>query len=116
MGHSSGEIAAAYSIGALNQESALKVAFYRGHVSAKAANNFPRAGAVVSVSLSEIEVRPYIDQVTAIFGREEISVGCVNSPSNVTLSGDAQQLTTMMSLLEKQHVVAKKLMVEVAYH
>ena len=92
MGHSSGEIAAAYSVGALNRESALKVAFYRGHVSAKAANSCAKPGAMISVNLSETEVRPYLDRTTALFGSEEISVGCVNSPSNVTLSGDAQQL------------------------
>ena len=116
VGHSSGEIAAAYSVGALNRESALKVAFYRGIVTAKLASSCSKAGGMVSINLSETEVRPYLDRTAALFGCEDISVGCINSPRNVTLSGDAQQLSTLMSLLEQQKVVARKLRVGVAYH
>lgn len=116
VGHSSGEIAAAYSVGALSRNSALKVAFHRGYVSAKLANTHPKAGAMVSVNLSETEIRPYLDQMTALFGCEGISVGCVNSPYNVTLSGDAHQFSTLMSLFEKENVAARRLVVDVAYH
>jgi acyl transferase domain-containing protein len=34
VGHSSGEISAAYAVGGLSKESALRVAYYRGFVSA----------------------------------------------------------------------------------
>lgn len=116
VGHSSGEIAAAYSIGALNRESALKVAFYRGYVSAKHANTCPKPGAMASVNLSEIEVRPYLDQTAALFGCEEISIGCVNSPRDLTLSDDAQHITSLLSPLEQQKVLAKRLRISVPYH
>ena len=116
VGHSSGEIAAAYSIGALNRESALKVAFYRGYVSSKHANTCPKSGAMASVNLSEIEVQPYLDQTAALFGCKEISIGCVNSPRNITLSGDARHITGLLSLLEQQKVLAKRLRINVAYH
>ncbi len=71
---------------------------------------------MVSVNLSETEIRPYLDQMTALSGCEGISIGCVNSPYNVTLSGDAHQISTVMSLFEQQKVAAKRLVVDVAYH
>lgn len=39
VGHSSGEIAAAFSIGAISQNSALKLAYYRGLLSSVVAKN-----------------------------------------------------------------------------
>ena len=116
VGHSSGEIAAAYSVGALSRESALKVAFYRGYVSATLANSGSRPGAMVSVNLSEKEVQLFLDRTVAPNACNGISVACVNSPFNVTLSGDAHQITTLISLFEQQNVFARKLAVNVAYH
>ena len=116
VGHSSGEIAAAYSVGALNRESALKVAFYRGYVSAKLASTCSKPGAMVAVNLSEAEVQPFLDRINNLSTCGEITIACINSPCSVTLSGDAHQIDILMSLLKQQKVVATKLKVNVAYH
>ena len=71
---------------------------------------------MTSVNLSKIEVEPYLDQTAALFGCEEISIGCVNSPRNLTSSGDAQHTTNLLSLLEQQRVLAKRLRISVPYH
>lgn len=117
IGHSSGEIAAAYSTGALTVEAALKLAYYRGEVSGRLASD-PSApkGAMMSVGLSEDDVRPYVKAITAQFGVSGLTVACINSPRNVTISGDADQIEALKSLLDAKKVFSRKLLVSVAYH
>ena len=116
VGHSSGEIAAAYSVGALSRESALKVAFYRGCVSARLAGTCSNPGAMAAVNLSEAEVQPFLDGTNTLSTFGGLSIACINSPWSVTVSGDAPKIDILMSLLKKQEVVATKLKVDVAYH
>ena len=116
VGHSSGEIAAAYSVGALSTRSALKVAFYRGKVSARLASTCTKPGAMVAVNLSEAEVQPFLDRTNTPSSCGEVSIACINSPYSVTISGDAHEIDMLMSLLKQQKVVATKLKVNVAYH
>ena len=71
---------------------------------------------MMSVGLSETAVNHYLDMLTLQFGKCCVVVGCVNSPANVTLSGDEVQINTLESLLEKNQVFARKLHAEVAYH
>lgn len=87
VGHSSGEITAAYCAGSLSHESALKVAFYRGALAARLANRTSSPRAMISVALSEEAVAPYLEEVMNLPGVGKISVGCVNSPTNVTITG-----------------------------
>ena len=115
-GHSSGEIAAAFCAGALCRESALKVAYYRGFLAARLIHNEQRPRGMMSVGLSEKEVRPYLARVVAQMGKDGISIGCVNSPRNLTLSGDDDCLNTLKCTLEEEQIFARKLAVKVAYH
>jgi len=79
-GHSSGEIAAAYAKGAIVRESAWEISFHRGVLS----GTIPEGkGAMLAAGLGE-EIKPYLERVT----EGKIVVACVNSPMNVTLSGD----------------------------
>ncbi|KAH8706032.1 putative polyketide synthase [Talaromyces proteolyticus] len=117
IGHSSGEIAAAYSTGALTVEAALKLAYYRGEVSGRLASDpFAPRGAMMSVSLSEDDVQPYLRAITAQFGVSGLTVACINSPRNVTISGDADQIDALKSVLDAEIVFSRKLLVRVAYH
>src|SRR5690348_6169805 len=56
MGHSSGEIAAAYAAGSLTPDEAITLAYYRGFV-AKQQN---RPGGMASVGLGRIEAEPLL--------------------------------------------------------
>ena len=60
IGHSSGEIAAAYCSGKLSRKASWKVAYYRGFVSAK---QLDAKGAMIAVGLSEADLQPYIKRV-----------------------------------------------------
>src|SRR5579871_3008873 len=85
VGHSSGEIAAAYAIGALSIESAMQVAYFRGLYSAKLKDH-GHEGAMMAAGISELEAEERITALGDKFGK--IVVACVNSPANVTISGD----------------------------
>jgi acyl transferase domain-containing protein len=60
VGHSSGEIAAAYCAGRLGREAAWKTAYFRGYVSHKKSK---AKGAMLAVGLSEAELKPYLQQI-----------------------------------------------------
>lgn len=62
VGHSSGEIAAAYCAGKLSRLAAWKTAYFRGFVCAKQSGS---KGSMMAVGLSESALRPYIENVDA---------------------------------------------------
>ena len=106
IGHSSGEIAAAYAAGYLNLKDAMIVAYYYGHVTSKKQLN----GAMAAVNLS-------VDQVNG-FLLDGCVVACENSPTSTTISGDADVVEHVMSAIKASNpdVSARKLRIDVAYH
>ncbi|KAI1171055.1 hypothetical protein F4777DRAFT_591503 [Nemania sp. FL0916] len=113
IGHSSGEIAAAYAAGALSLESAMKVAYFRGKLAAKLGNELPDAMAMLSVSMSENEANAYLREMCQ---GNDVQVACVNSPSNCTLSGRESIIDTITEHLGREGKFARKLQTGLAYH
>lgn len=116
IGHSSGEIAAAYSVGALSSLSACKVAYYRGLLATTLVRPDRSRGAMSAIPLSESQVLPYLDQVALKFGERDLHVACINSPKNVTVSGGEAHVNYLQEILEGRSIFARKLKVDVAYH
>ncbi len=115
LGHSSGEIAAAYTAGALSQFSAVKVAFYRGQLSSQLAGQV-KGLTMMAVGLSKEHVIPYLDRLHKADMVLNVAVGCVNSPKSITLTGDASQLSTLEMWLKENGIFARKLRISIAYH
>ncbi|PQE28875.1 polyketide synthase protein [Rutstroemia sp. NJR-2017a BBW] len=117
VGHSSGEIAAAYSIGAISIRYAMQVAYYRGLLATDLEDNskYP-SGAMMAVGLSHINIQPYFDAISTQYGHCALVVACINSQSSITVSGDKIQLTSLESMLRAANIFARKLQVNVAYH
>ena len=109
VGHSSGEIAAAYCMGALSSESAWKLAYERGQLSKLLQVG---SGAMMSVGLGETEVNTYLNRIV----QGKAIVACTNSPSSVTLSGDVCALDQLDKIFKTDGIFSRKLKVEVAYH
>jgi acyl transferase domain-containing protein len=114
VGHSSGEIAAAYCAGGLSRASAWSVAYYRGIVSASLVNSGCEPGAMMAVTLSESAIKPYLSQIQLHGGN--ISIGCINSPRSVTISGSERAIDELKMVLDQDNVFCRKLLVNVAYH
>lgn len=114
VGHSSGEIAAAYCAGALSREAAWKVSYLRGIFIARLSSINPeQQGSMMSVALSELELGGYL---TEIANSDKIAVGCINSPKNLTLTGDQTVMVAFKDLMERKQIFARILAVNVAYH
>jgi NADPH:quinone reductase-like Zn-dependent oxidoreductase len=112
LGHSSGEVAAAYAAGILSQESAITISYHKGFVAAWCKQAATEKGAMLAAGLGEVEVSHYLKQLQ----RGTATVACVNSPSSVTISGDAEAVAELKDLLDRQSIFNRQLKVDIAYH
>lgn len=104
VGHSSGEIAAAYAAGAITAEDAITIAYHRGQLATS------KNGAMIAVGLGADDVGPFLV--------EGADIACENSSSNVTISGDAAAVELIVEKMkaERPDVVVRRLRVRQAYH
>lgn len=117
MGHSSGEIAAAYAVGALSKESAFRVAYFRGDcVSVLQNGNESEKGGMLAVGLSEEQLEPHLRAVFQDSGANMLECGCINSPQSTTVTGSARYIDALASRLQEAKVFSRKLNVPIAYH
>ncbi|KAL4744332.1 hypothetical protein BDW72DRAFT_212821 [Aspergillus terricola var. indicus] len=107
VGHSSGEIAAAYASGALTAKEAIISAWQRG----LAAKNQTKSGAMAAIGMGW-------DAVSSFLNPPKVVIACENSPRSVTLSGDSDEVQSAISRIKEAHpdVTATLLKVEKAYH
>lgn len=112
VGHSSGEIAAAYCAGKISREGAWKASYYRGYVCSK-----PKSvkGSMIAVGLDQEKLLPYIEKIRARHDGELV-IACFNSPKNNTVSGDQVMIDALKELLDADEIFARKLRVQDAYH
>lgn len=103
-------------MGGISRESAWKIAYYRGALAARLTEPGERRGSMLSVALSLTEVQKYLPEISARFGNGRLSIGCVNSPCNLTITGDEECIDALNILMEQHHIYARKLRVTVAYH
>lgn len=112
VGHSSGEIAAAYASGFITRETAWEVAYHRGAAAASLALKAPRLkGSMLAVGLSLEDAATYIEPIS-----HSVQVACINSPRSVTLSGRAEEISHIANELRGKGVFSKLLPVGTAYH
>ncbi|KAI1170818.1 polyketide synthase [Nemania sp. FL0916] len=113
VGHSSGEIGAAYAAGLVSAKDAIRVAYFRG-VYARLASNGHHRGAMMAVGASFDEAKAFC--ASEQFAGRVLQVAAVNSESSVTLSGDEEAVDEAEKLLKSQGKFARKLKVDTAYH
>ncbi|PWY79152.1 polyketide synthase [Aspergillus heteromorphus CBS 117.55] len=111
--HSSGEIAAAYAVGALTYASAMAVAYHRAVLASDKRLRGPSPGAMIALGVGADESEAYLARLT---GSGTAVVACVNSPSSTTVSGDESAVLELEALASADSVFARRLKVETAYH
>ncbi|KAK0710384.1 hypothetical protein B0T21DRAFT_340648 [Apiosordaria backusii] len=113
VGHSSGEIAAAYAAGRISARDAILIAYYRGMDVNLACGAGGVKGGMLAAGLSK-------EEAVELCSRKEFSQGlCIaasNSPNSVTLSGDLDVVHLACDYLGEQHKFARILHVDTAYH
>lgn len=112
-----------YTANHLNQESAWKIAYFRGVCSArlaetdmKLASSTGIRGSMMSVGLSEDDTRDKLGLFAAEAKAFGIAIACINSPTNVTVSGEEPLVDRLRAKLEEEKIFARKLRVPLAYH
>ncbi|KAK8006091.1 beta-ketoacyl synthase domain-containing protein [Apiospora marii] len=113
VGHSSGEIAAAYAAGRLTARDAIVISYYRGMFAYLAGGLDGEKGGMMAVGLSEPEAIEFC-QSPEFGGR--LCVAASNAPSSVTLSGDLDMVHLARDKLTQQQKFARMLVVDTAYH
>ncbi|KAF3760416.1 hypothetical protein M406DRAFT_86125 [Cryphonectria parasitica EP155] len=124
--HSSGEVAAAFAAGALDLGEAMACTYFRGLINSQhldrdrntnnnktsTSTSTTTAGAMMAVGLGEADVAAHLGAVRS--GR--VVVACVNSPSSVTVSGDAPAVEELAQALTAEGIFARRLKVQAAFH
>jgi acyl transferase domain-containing protein/NAD(P)-dependent dehydrogenase (short-subunit alcohol dehydrogenase family)/acyl carrier protein len=107
VGHSQGEIAAAYVAGALSLRDAAQVVAVRS----RALQGLAGSGGMLSVSLGVEELDP-------LLGRwgDRVSLAAVNGPRSLVVSGDPEALEELLRECEAGEVRARKIDVTYAAH
>ncbi|KAK6544731.1 hypothetical protein TWF694_001416 [Orbilia ellipsospora] len=121
VGHSSGEVAAAFAAGHLSLAQAIINAYYRGFVTTKESiESFSELdfgnieGGMIAAGLSEKEANAMINKMGLV---GQIKVACVNSPSSVTISGDNLAIEDILNSLQEGGFFVRKLQTQGrAYH
>lgn len=104
VGHSVGEVAAAYAAGVYSLQDALTVSYHRANLQARLAGR----GVMAAVDMPEDAVLPYLT--------DGVGVAAVNSATATTLAGDVDAMAEVAERLEAVGASVKQLRVEVAYH
>ncbi|KAI4671141.1 Type I Iterative PKS [Alternaria novae-zelandiae] len=90
VGHSSGEMAAAYAAGRITAAEAIAASFFRGQ--AVAQNK--KKGVMLAVSLDREQANEYLEGL-----EQYIKIAAVNSPGSLTLSGDEEAVKRLATTL-----------------
>ncbi|KAH8655791.1 hypothetical protein BX600DRAFT_384985 [Xylariales sp. PMI_506] len=113
VGHSSGEIGAAYATGAITLDDAMAAAFYRGRLASNLKTKYPDLrGGMLAVGKGPEEIKATIKSLEL----QGVTVACENSPQSITASGDVAAVDKLAAELESQGAFNRKLRVDVAYH
>jgi acyl transferase domain-containing protein len=107
VGHSVGEVSAAYVSGMLSLEDAVAVSYHRSRLQQRAAGQ----GRVLATGLN-------VQQAEACLANHDgqVSIAAVNSAAAITLAGEPDALARIAEQLEQEGIFNRFLQVEVAYH
>ncbi|WP_341720663.1 SDR family NAD(P)-dependent oxidoreductase [Micromonospora sp. FIMYZ51] len=104
LGHSVGELVAAYVAGVWSLADACRVVAARGHLM----QQLPPGGVMVAVEVSEAEVTELLV--------DGVSVAAVNAPSSVVLSGVERAVSEVVAKVEQLGRRSRRLAVSHAFH
>lgn len=113
VGHSSGEIAAAYAAGSLTAGECIAIAYYRGLYAGLSQGSCGQKGAMLAVGTSEDDAQDLLDYPKF---RGRACIAAINSPTSVTISGDQDAIDDLKIVFEDEQRFTRILKVDKAYH
>lgn len=110
VGHSMGEVAAAYVSGGLSLAEAVRVIFHRARIMQQATG----LGKMASVELSPEDVTEHLGNA-GDFG-DRLWIAAMNGPTSTVVAGEPDALDEFVAHLEAQQVFVRALPVNYAFH
>ncbi|MEM6830721.1 MAG: type I polyketide synthase, partial [Bacteroidota bacterium] len=107
VGHSMGEVAAAYISGALNLTDAANIICTRSRLMQTVSG---QGGAMAVTELTVAQAEDHIKQYKGL------SIAVNNSPKSTVIAGDQQEITRLLDTLEAKGLFCKQVKVDVASH
>jgi acyl transferase domain-containing protein/NADPH-dependent curcumin reductase CurA/acyl carrier protein len=107
MGHSIGELSAAYVAGVFSLDDAARLVAARGRLM----QALPRGGAMVTIAASEAEVIAAVEPYAGA-----VSIAAINAPSSVVISGEESAVVSIAETFGSRGVRTKRLSVSHAFH
>jgi acyl transferase domain-containing protein len=111
VGHSSGEMAAAYAAGLLSRADAITAAFYRGRAAVNRRHEAEADVGMLAVGLGPEALEPFLAK-----HKGSAWIACYNSPSSLTVSGKRPALEALQEEIKSAGHFARLLQVDLAYH
>ena len=110
LGHSSGEIAAAYAAGILSLRDAIVIAYYRGLCLGSIAATLSTSrskGGMCAVGLDLEGAQALLEKFA-----DRVQLAAVNSPTSCTLSGDREAVEEIIDICKKAGTFCRELRVD----
>ncbi|KKF93400.1 Lovastatin nonaketide synthase [Ceratocystis platani] len=115
IGHSSGEIAAAYAAKKITRQFAWSCAFLRGLWVRLLLTRDPDVeGGMISAGLSVEDAEAFLNELQ--LNRNRVVIACINSPRSVTISGRALEMSTVARELSARKIFHRVLQIPCGYH
>ncbi|KAI1147950.1 putative polyketide synthase [Nemania diffusa] len=112
VGHSSGEIAAAFAAGLVSFRTALAIAYFRGQAAALLTRQKSRKGAMLALGVGPEEATELIKKHAQGYA----AVAAINSSTSVTISGDESAIESIHKAADGKGLFSRRLKVRLAYH
>ncbi|OTA98397.1 hypothetical protein M426DRAFT_17460 [Hypoxylon sp. CI-4A] len=113
VGHSSGEVGAAYAAGLISAEDAICIAYYRGLHSGLASGIQYQPGAMLAV---ETTFEDALDICESPDFQGRVSIAAHNSSTSVTIAGDKDAIEELKDIFDDEKKFSRMLRVDKAYH
>ncbi len=107
VGHSVGEIAAAWVAGSLSLPEAVRLVYHRSRTQ----QQLVKQGSMLAIGLEIEHVSSYLEDYTG-----QLNIAAINSPQSVVVAGDTHAIEELAKRLESDDVFHRHLFVDVAYH
>jgi len=109
VGHSLGEVAAAYASGGLSLENAIKVIHYRSFHQSSIPTG---VGSMIAVGCTVKEAEALVKK----FGADKLSIAAVNSPTAITIAGDVDAVKAVAAECKAKNIFNRILRTTHAFH
>lgn len=109
VGHSVGEVAAAWAAGILSLPQACQVIYHRSRLQGQTRGQGQMSAAAISLA----QATALIDELELA---NQLTIAGINSASGVTLAGSADALSVIETRLQQQRVFCRRLALDYAFH